>query len=122
MDGGSGSPATVIGPSWAYSTAVWLATLACDVGVVVWSSTWRIWHCQDRYGNFFPSMMLVLIMIGIPTAYALRRCSVHAGAEPHRRSLIRQVTTAIACAGAASAVAGILVLTIGDELQTSGVC
>lgn len=97
------------------STTVWFATMLLDVGVVLWSSTWqiRLYECESY---FLPSVMLVLIMIGLPTAYALWRCVLHLRADPERQTLIRRVTTAIALVGAGSVVAGILVLSVSNTV------
>jgi hypothetical protein len=96
------------------SIAVWVATIVLDVWVVLWSSTWQI-RLSECVSYFLPSAMLVLIMIGLPTAYALWRCVLHLRAEPDRQTSIRRVTTAIAVAGAGCAVAGIIVLSVSNN-------
>jgi flagellar biosynthesis component FlhA len=106
-------PATA--PNWSVSIAVWVVTVVLDVCVVLWSSTWqlRLYECESY---FFPSVMLVLIMIGLPTAYALWRCALHHRAEPNRHVMIRRVTTGNALVGAGSIVAGIIVLSVSNTV------
>jgi hypothetical protein len=109
-------------PNWWFSVAVWAATLALDVGVVLWSGTLRIWHCADGYGNMGSYVLRVLFVIGLPTAYALWRCRQHLRSEPDRRSVVRGLTVAIAAAGAGSVVGAIIVMSKGDQLITGGGC
>lgn len=102
-------------PDWSVTIAVSVGTMVLDVGVVLWSSTWqvRLYECRSY---FLPSVMLVLIMIGLPTAYALWRCVLHLRAEPDRQTLVRRWTTAIALVGASSVVAGIIVLSVSNTV------
>jgi hypothetical protein len=106
---------TTVRPNWSLSIAVWVVTMLLDVGVVVWSSTWqiRLYECRSY---FLPSVMLVLIMIGLPTAYALWRCVLHLRAEPGFRVLIKRVATALALAGTGCVVAGIIVLSVSNNV------
>jgi hypothetical protein len=105
--------------SWSVSIAVWVVTLLFDVAVVLWSSTWqiRVYECESY---FFPSVMLVLIMIALPTAYAMWRCVLHLRAEPARRSTIRRVRTALTLVGPGSVVAAVIVLSVSNHVGPCG--
>ena len=54
------------------------------------------------YGNMGSYVLLVLFVIGLPTAYALWRCRSHLCSEPDRRSVIRGLAVAVAAASAGS--------------------
>lgn len=90
--------------------------MALDVVVVIWSSTWQLRTDYECVSNFVPSAVLVLIMIGLPTVYALWRGGLHLRAEPDRRAVIRGVMTVIAVVGVASVVGGIIVLSVSNAL------